>query len=61
MLFTELLKEPRANMLVRLRSTVGELSAVSPAGFAASASMAPSEDGTYTPPSARERALAVVQ
>jgi hypothetical protein len=58
---TELVKEPRANTLVRLKSTVRALSAVNPAGFAAGASVTPPEEGRYTPPKAIERALAVFQ
>jgi hypothetical protein len=61
LVFTELLKEPLAKILVRLRSTVRPPTMTKPAGFAVSESITPPCDGRYTPPRAMERALAVFQ
>jgi len=58
LLFTELLKEPRANTLERLRLRVGLETYVSPAGFVESAPIASEDDGAKAPPSAKELVLA---
>ena len=59
-MLAEFENEPRASTVDTFMSTVRPPRAVNPAGLADRASMTPVDEGTYTPPRARDCALVVV-